>query len=144
MRTIFEGRQPKRDVLSGELRDEMCAARLEDVVRGAADPAGAETSENRPPFEVRQNKLGVYAAVPDRLALEPVSQAISDLVAEEPHRHEGPHDDWAREEFRDRLEEWVGGDQSGTALLVEEQGFCPGCGFPAFCRCATRGAGGLA
>jgi len=38
MKTIFEGCQPRADVLSGELRDEMFAAKLEDVVRGTADP----------------------------------------------------------------------------------------------------------
>lgn len=38
MRTIFETCEPRADVLSGELRDEMFAARLEDVVQGSAEP----------------------------------------------------------------------------------------------------------
>ncbi len=38
MRTIFEGCRPREEVLSGELRDEMFAAKLEDVVGGTADP----------------------------------------------------------------------------------------------------------
>ena len=38
MRTIFEGCQPRADVLAGALRDEMFAAKLEDVVLGTADP----------------------------------------------------------------------------------------------------------
>lgn len=38
MRTIFDACQPRPDVLAGELRDDMFAARLEDVVRGTADP----------------------------------------------------------------------------------------------------------
>jgi len=38
MRVIYEGCKPKPDVLSGKLRDEMFAAKLEDVVLGIADP----------------------------------------------------------------------------------------------------------
>lgn len=38
MRVIYQGCKPKPDVLSGKLRDEMFAAKLEDVVLGMADP----------------------------------------------------------------------------------------------------------
>lgn len=38
MRPIFESCIPRDEVLSGELRDEMFAARLKDVVEGNADP----------------------------------------------------------------------------------------------------------
>jgi len=38
MKTVFDSCEPRADVLSGELRDEMFAAKLEDVVRGIADP----------------------------------------------------------------------------------------------------------
>lgn len=38
MRTIFDACVPKPDVLAGELRDEMFAAKLEDVATGSADP----------------------------------------------------------------------------------------------------------
>lgn len=38
MRTIFEACTPRDEVLSGDLRDEMFAARLKDVVEGSADP----------------------------------------------------------------------------------------------------------
>jgi hypothetical protein len=38
MKTIFDGCQPRADVLAGELRDQMFAAQLEDVVQGTADP----------------------------------------------------------------------------------------------------------
>ncbi len=38
MKTIFDACKPRGDVLSGELRDEMFAAKLEDVARGTADP----------------------------------------------------------------------------------------------------------
>lgn len=37
MKTIFENCQPRDEVLSGDLRDEMFAARLKDVVEGQAD-----------------------------------------------------------------------------------------------------------
>ncbi len=37
MRTVFETCKPRPEVLSGELRDEMFAARLKDVVDGTAD-----------------------------------------------------------------------------------------------------------
>ncbi len=37
MRTIFETCEPRDEVLSGDLRDEMFAARLKDVVEGQAD-----------------------------------------------------------------------------------------------------------
>lgn len=38
MRTIFESCVPRDEVLTGELRDEMFAARLRDVIEGTADP----------------------------------------------------------------------------------------------------------
>jgi hypothetical protein len=38
MKTIFETCIPRAEVLSGDLRDEMFAARLKDVVEGSADP----------------------------------------------------------------------------------------------------------
>lgn len=38
MHQLFDGCQPRPDVLSGELRDEMFAAKLEDVAQGTADP----------------------------------------------------------------------------------------------------------
>ena len=38
MKLIFDAVTPRRDVLAGELREEMFAAKLEDVVQGAADP----------------------------------------------------------------------------------------------------------
>lgn len=38
MRTVFESCVPREEVLTGELRDEMFAARLKDVVEGHADP----------------------------------------------------------------------------------------------------------
>lgn len=38
MRSIFEACTPRSDVLSGELRDDMFAARLGDVIAGHADP----------------------------------------------------------------------------------------------------------
>ncbi len=38
MKTIFETCEPRADVLSGELRDEMFAAMLEEVAAGRADP----------------------------------------------------------------------------------------------------------
>ncbi len=38
MRTIFETCTPRDEVLSGDLRDEMFAARLKDVIDGSADP----------------------------------------------------------------------------------------------------------
>lgn len=38
MKPIFDACQPRADVLAGELRDEMFAAKLEDVVRQTADP----------------------------------------------------------------------------------------------------------
>jgi predicted AAA+ superfamily ATPase len=38
MKTIFETCKPRDEVLSGNLRDEMFAARLKDVVDGTADP----------------------------------------------------------------------------------------------------------
>ena len=38
MRSVFEACTPRPDVLSGDLRDDMFAAHLEDVARGVADP----------------------------------------------------------------------------------------------------------
>ncbi|MBM4319177.1 MAG: DUF499 domain-containing protein [Deltaproteobacteria bacterium] len=38
MKTIFENCTPRDEVLRGDLRDEMFAARLKDVVEGSADP----------------------------------------------------------------------------------------------------------
>ncbi|MCK6447147.1 MAG: ATP-binding protein [Planctomycetes bacterium] len=38
MKTIFDTCQPRDEVLTGELRDQMFAARLRDVVEGSADP----------------------------------------------------------------------------------------------------------
>lgn len=38
MKTIFDTCQPRDEVLTGELRDQMFAARLRDVVEGNADP----------------------------------------------------------------------------------------------------------
>jgi len=38
MRTIFETRERRRKVLRGELREEILAARLMDVVERRADP----------------------------------------------------------------------------------------------------------
>ena len=38
MRTVFEAAQPRADVLSGELRDEMFAASLEEVISGRGEP----------------------------------------------------------------------------------------------------------
>jgi hypothetical protein len=44
VKPIFETVRPRGDVLSGELRDEMFAAKLEDVVQGAADPVYQDTA----------------------------------------------------------------------------------------------------
>jgi hypothetical protein len=38
MRLIFDACVPRKDVLSGELREEMFAAHLRDVIRDEADP----------------------------------------------------------------------------------------------------------
>ena len=38
MRPIFETCTPRPEVLTGDLRDEMFAARLKDVIEGMADP----------------------------------------------------------------------------------------------------------
>ena len=38
MKTVFETCVPRSEVLSGELREEMFAARMKDVVVGTADP----------------------------------------------------------------------------------------------------------
>jgi hypothetical protein len=38
MSSIFDTCNPRADVLSGELRDDMFAAQLGDVIEGRADP----------------------------------------------------------------------------------------------------------
>ena len=38
MKTVFDACRPRDEVLTGELRDEMFAARLKDVIDGTADP----------------------------------------------------------------------------------------------------------
>lgn len=42
MKTVFETCDPRPEVLKGELRDEMFAARLKDVIDGSADPVYGE------------------------------------------------------------------------------------------------------
>ncbi|MBE3038336.1 MAG: hypothetical protein IMZ62_05950 [Chloroflexi bacterium] len=38
MKTVFESCVPREEVLEGELKDEMFAARLRDVIERTADP----------------------------------------------------------------------------------------------------------
>jgi DNA helicase-2/ATP-dependent DNA helicase PcrA len=99
-----------------------------------------KTSENRPPSEIHQNQLRLYAAAAERLGLEPVRLSIHDLDSEKRDRIDVPHDDAASERFTQRLQSWVAGIRAGTFTPAEDQGACRGCDFARFCRHAPAQA----
>jgi DNA helicase-2/ATP-dependent DNA helicase PcrA len=100
-----------------------------------------KTSENRPPTELHQNQLRLYAAATERLGFKPTSLAIHDLEDEEGGRIPVEHDDTATEAFAARLEGWAEGIRGGNFDAVAEerrQEVCIGCDFNRFCRYAPE------
>ncbi len=100
-----------------------------------------KTSENRPPEELHQNQLRLYAMAAERMGLEPVTLAIHDLDGENGERIPVEHDDAARDEFSAKLESWVDGIRMGSFDAVDEakrDETCVGCDFNRFCRYAPE------
>ena len=77
MKTIFDGCEPRSEVLKGELRDEIFAARLRDVIIGKADPVYQDPAvffDNTYPTEGL--KLLLDEALGRLTGLKPASNAI--------------------------------------------------------------------
>ncbi|MGH9106767.1 MAG: RecB family exonuclease [Acidimicrobiales bacterium] len=122
-----------------------------DLVLRTGDGGGRQvelvdfkTSSNRPPAEVHQNQMRLYAAAAERLGLEPVALWIHDLDddladGEEP-RIRVRHDDREREAFAGTLQGWVEGIQGGRFGPTGAPGSCRACDFRRFCRYAPEGA----
>jgi DNA helicase-2/ATP-dependent DNA helicase PcrA len=120
--------------------------RIDLMLRAASGEANQvelidfKTSENRPPSELHQNQLRLYAAAAEKLGLEPVRLAIHDLDADEGGRFDVPDDEAEREEFQEKLERWVAGIRESRFDPIEDRSFCPQCDFRRFCRYAPEEA----
>ncbi|HWP63705.1 MAG TPA: ATP-dependent DNA helicase [Candidatus Binatia bacterium] len=99
-----------------------------------------KTAANRPPSEIHQNQLRIYALAAERLGFEPVRLWIHDLDTEGGGRIEVANDPTERERFRDRLGDWVDGIRSGRFEPAARLDVCLGCDFRGFCRYAPPGA----
>jgi DNA helicase-2/ATP-dependent DNA helicase PcrA len=114
--------------------------KAEDGDANAVELIDFKTSSNRPPSEIHQNQLRMYAAAAERLGLVPVALAIHDLDADAGGRIVVPDDAAEREAFRERLERWVEGIRAGRFEAVEDRKPCPACDFRSFCRYAPEEA----
>jgi len=88
-----------------------------------------KTSANRPPAEIYQDQLRLYAEAMARSGYEPVRLTIHDL--ERGERIEVPADPGAQAAFRERLAEWTHGIRSRA--FEPNTAACHACDFLAFC-----------
>jgi len=88
-----------------------------------------KTSANRPPAEIYQDQLRLYAAAMARSGYEPVRLTIHDL--ERGERIEVPADPGAQAAFHERLAEWTHGIRS--RVFDPNTTACHTCDFLAFC-----------
>lgn len=88
-----------------------------------------KTTANRPPAEIHQDQLRLYAAAMARTGYEPVRLAIHDL--EQGERIEVPANPSAQAAFRARLEGWTDGIRS--RIFEPNTTACRTCDFLAFC-----------
>lgn len=92
-----------------------------------------KTSANRPPAEIYQDQLRLYAAAMARSGYEPVRLTIHDL--ERGERIEVPADPGAQAAFHERLAEWTHAIRS--RIFDPNTTACHTCDFLAFCPHAT-------
>ncbi|GDY31765.1 ATP-dependent helicase [Gandjariella thermophila] len=93
-----------------------------------------KTTANRPPADIHQEQLRLYAAALRRLGYRPVRLAIHDLDRNE--RVEVDNAPAASAAFRDRLAGWVDGIRDRQ--FAPDTTACHDCDFRRFCRHARR------
>lgn len=99
-----------------------------------------KTSENKPPDQLHQDQLRLYAIAAERMGLEPVRLAIHDLDVDGGGRVEVNQDERAASAFRDQLATWVEGIGAGRYDPPVDPHTCYGCDYRRFCRHAPDGA----
>jgi DNA helicase-2/ATP-dependent DNA helicase PcrA len=142
--------QELRRVVQPEMRFEVplhrarVRGRIDLVVRADEDPKSRKvelidfkTSENRPPSEVHQNQLRLYAEAAQRLGWQPVALSIHDLDADGGDRITVPLNGGAQAAFVSQLEGWVDGISSGRYEPTVDSDACERCDFVSFCRHAA-------
>ena len=100
----------------------------------AGDPRQVEivdfkTTANRPPTELHENQLRLYATAMARSGYDPVRLVIHDL--DQGDRIDVPPDPRAQAAFQERLEGWVDGIRS--RVFDPSTSACPTCDFRHFC-----------
>ncbi len=99
-----------------------------------------KTSSNRPPSQIHQNQLRMYAVAAERMGLEPVRLFIHDLDDDSPDgknaRIPVPNDEAQRDAFAGTLEGWVEGIRGDRFEPTTDAAQCRTCDFRRFCRYA--------
>jgi DNA helicase-2/ATP-dependent DNA helicase PcrA len=93
-----------------------------------------KTAANRPPSEMHENQLRLYAEACRRLGLRPVQLAIHDLDSEKGGRFAVEQDARQTEVFRERLSDWVAGIRDRRFQPRAEPSHCQPCDYRTFCR----------
>lgn len=91
-----------------------------------------KTSVNRPPAQVHENQLRIYAAAAERVGYRPRRIAIHDLEREG-RRIEISEDARARDRFASQLDGWVTGIRENVFTPASEAKICHDCDFKGFC-----------
>jgi DNA helicase-2/ATP-dependent DNA helicase PcrA len=99
-----------------------------------------KTSSDRPPSELHQNQLRLYALVAQRQGLKAVRLFIHDLDAATGSRLEVDPNPAKALAFQEQLEDWVRGIREGDFPPVAEETTCRRCDFRRFCRYAPPAA----
>jgi DNA helicase-2/ATP-dependent DNA helicase PcrA len=93
-----------------------------------------KTSEGRPPSELHQNQLRLYAEACRALGLNPVQLIIHDLDSDMGGRVPVDQDEEQTKSFRKQLGGWVSGIRAGRFRPSESPAACQDCDFHTFCR----------
>ncbi len=108
--------------------------RAPDDGRGDVVLIDFKTTENRPPSDLHQNQLRLYAEACRRLGLNPVQLVIHDLDSNTGGRIEVDQDEEQILSFRQRLSAWVEGIRAGRFDPTGNAKSCEKCDFRVFCR----------